>query len=219
MDLFCPTAKARRSGESSASGELDVVFGGEDAYGLLNNKTLNSLETEGAADRSLSYQRMAQFGFDRVSQMPTAVTKKLGIPSERWRLADGIATRAPGTSESRLLAPSLIAARIADGKPTLGVLASLRADHDGRLAARLRWQNGTVEAGTLKRLAPRGNKLVRVPAFLIQEEGEYSLIVPADAGIRLGVVVELTGTSINELVPTEILERGTDFVHYAGKPK
>jgi len=209
----------RRSGESSASGELDVVFGGEDAYGLLNNKTLNSLETEGAADRSLSYQRMAQFGFDRVSQMPTAVTKKLGIPSERWRLADGIATRAPGTSESRLLAPSLIAARIADGKPTLGVLASLRADHDGRLAARLRWQNGTVEAGTLKRLAPRGNKLVRVPAFLIQEEGEYSLIVPADAGIRLGVVVELTGTSINELVPTEILERGTDFVHYAGKPK
>ena len=71
----------------------------------------------------------------------------------------------------------------------------------------------------LKRLAPRGNKLVRVPAFLIQEEGEHSLIVPPDAGIRLGVVVELSGTSISELVPNEILERGTDFVHYAARPK
>ena len=209
----------RRSVESTASVELDVVFGCEDAYGLLNNKTLNSLATEGAADRSLSYQRMAQFGFDRVSQMPTAVTKKLGIPSELWHLADGIATRARGTSERRLLAPTLIAARIAGGKPTLGVLTSLRADHDGCLSAHLRWQNGTVEAGTLKRLAPRGSKLVRVPAFLIMEEDEYSLIVPTDAGVRLGVVVELTSTSISQLMPTEILERGTDFVHYVAKPK
>lgn len=208
----------RRHSGSMPSGELDVVFGGNDAYGLLNNKTLNSLETEGAADRSLSYQRMAQFGFDRVSQMPTAVTKKLGIPSERWRLAEDVATRAPSTSESRLLAPCLVAARV-DDTARLGVLSSLRADHDGRLSAQLTWFSGAVEAGTLKRLAPRGNKLVRVPAFVIQESGAYSLIVPIDAGVRLGVVVEFSGLSVSELVPAEIIERGTDFVHYAGQPK
>lgn len=202
------------------NGELDLVFGGEDAYALINNKTLNSLETEGAADRSMSYQRMAQFGFDRVSQMPTAVTRKLGIPSEHWRMVDGMAIRAPGTSEVRLLAPCLIAAKI-DRKPKLGLMASLRADHDGRLSAHLRWLAGTVEAGTLKRLAPRGNKLVRVPAFVIRDGDAYSLIVPVDAGVRLGVVVELAGISLSEadLVPAEIIERGTDFIQYACQQK
>ena len=95
----------------------------------------------------------------------------------------------------------------------------MRADHDGRLSAQLTWFSGAVEAGTLKRLAPRGNKLVRVPAFVIQESGAYSLIVPIDAGVRLGVVVEFSGLSVSELVPAEIIERGTDFVHYAGQPK
>ena len=209
----------RRGDKGQTGGELAIVFGGEDAFALLNNKTLNSLETEGAADRSLSYQRMAQFGFDKVSQMPTAVTKKLGIPSESWRMVDGLATRAPGTSESRLLAPCLIAARVDDSKPKLGIMASLRADHDGRLSAHLNWYSGTMVAGTLKRLAPRGNRLVRVPAFVVQDGDSYSLIVPIDAGVRLGVVVELTGASVSEFIPAEIIERGTDFVHYAGQPK
>ena len=203
---------------TAGDGEIKLVFGGENAYALLKKKTLDSLDTEGARDRSTSYQRMAQHGFDRVSQMPTEITKKLDIPSERWLMADGIAKRPKGANSTRLLAPCLVAARI-DGEPRLGFISSLRSDDDGTLSARLTWHTQDTEAGTLKRLAPRGNKLVRVPAFLLNEGDGYSLVVPTDTGARLGVKLELSGVAIESLVPAEILERGTDFVHYAGLPE
>ncbi len=203
-----PAAAAREQGT------LELVFGGDNAYALLNNKTLNSIDTQGAADRSLAYQRMALFGFEPIRQTPTEVTKKLSLPSEHWTLADGMATRSAGAGDSRLLAPCLIAAEV-DGVPRLGIMSSLQSNSDGILAARLTWHREAVEAGMLKRLAPRGNKLVRVPAFLLHEHEAWSLIVPADAGARLGVAIDLTDTSIDRLIPAEIAERGTDFVHYA----
>ncbi len=80
---------------------------------------------------------------------------------------------------------------------------------------RLEWFE-TVEAGSLKQLAPQGERLVRVPAFVLAEAGQpTSLIVPPGAGVRLRVTVEIAGTSIHALVPTAILERGTDFIRYA----
>ena len=197
-------------------GEIELVFGGDHAYALLNNKLLNFLETEGTAGRSLGYQKTVQYGFERVSHMPTEVKNKLDIPSERWMMVDGNATHLPVTSQTRLLAPCLVAALIG-GKPRLGVMSSLQSDDDGSLSARLTWHADGVEACTLKRMAPRGNRLVRVPAFVRQDGAAYSLIVPADAGARLGVKVELSGDAIESLVPGEVLERGTDFVHYACK--
>ena len=197
-------------------GEIELVFGGDNAYALLNNKTLNPIDTQGAADRSHSYQRTAQYGFERVSHMPTEVKNKLDIPNERWMMVDGNATRPPGTSQTRQLAPCLVAALV-NGEPRLGVMSSLQSEDDGTLSARLTWHADGVEAGTLKRMAPRGNRLVRVPAFVRQDGAAYSLIVPADAGARLGVKVELSGETIESLVPVEVLERGTDFVHYACK--
>ena len=197
-------------------GEIELVFGSDNAYALLNNKTLNSIDTQGAADRSSSYQRMVQYGFDRVSHMPTEVTKKLDLPSERWMMADGVVTRAAGSSQTRLLAPCLVAALVGEER-RLGVISSLQSEDDGTLSARLTWHADGVEAGTLKRMAPRGNRLVRVPAFVRQDGAAYSLIVPADTGARLGVKVELSGDAIESLIPVEVLERGTDFVHYACK--
>ena len=199
------------------NGELKLVFGCENAYALLKKKTLNSLDTEGASDRSTSYQRMEKLGFDRVSHMPTEVTKKLDLPSERWIVTDGIARRPQESSSARLLAPCLVAARI-DGEPRLGFISSLRSDDDGTLAARITWHTQSTEAGTLKRLAPRGNKLVRVAAFVLNDGDGYSLIVPTDTGARLGVKLELAGFGIESFVPAEIIERGTDFVHYTGLP-
>ncbi len=131
-------------------------------------------------------------------------------------MVDGNATRPPGTSQTRQLAPCLVAALV-NGEPRLGVMSSLQSEDDGTLSARLTWHADGVEAGTLKRMAPRGNRLVRVPAFVRQDGAAYSLIVPADAGARLGVKVELSGETIESLVPIEVLERGTDFVHYACK--
>jgi hypothetical protein len=43
--------------------------------------------------------------------------------------------------------------------------------------------------------------------------------VPADAGVRLGVTLELTDLSLEELIPVEVVERGTDFVLLACKVK
>lgn len=198
-------------------GAIELVFGGDDAYAILNHKTLNSLDREGAADRSLSYQRMAMFGFDRISHQPTEVTKKLELASERWLLADGLVTRPPGNSNALRLAPCLVAA-IVDGKPRLGIMASLQEDSQGGLIAQLAWCRDAVAAGTLKRLAPRGTHLVRVPAFLLGTGETPSLIVPADAGTRLGVRLELAGLAIDSILPTEVIARGNDFVHYASTP-
>ena len=197
-------------------GEIELVFGGDHAYARLNNETLNPIDTQGTANRSFSYQRTAQYGFDRVSHMPTEATKKLDLPGERWMMADGVVTRAAGSSQPRLLAPCLVAALVGEER-RLGVISSLQSEDDGTLSARLTWHADGVEAGTLKRMAPRGNRLVRVPVFVRQDGAAYSLIVPADTGARLGVKVELSGDAIESLVPVEVLERGTDFVHYACK--
>ena len=54
-----------------------------------------------------------------------------------------------------------------------------------------------------------------MPAFVIQHGETPSLILPPEAGARLGVRQELTGMSLEALTPVEVLERGTDFVRYA----
>ena len=54
-----------------------------------------------------------------------------------------------------------------------------------------------------------------VPVFLLHDGDDCSLIVPSIAGIRLDNGVTLEGTSVSHLVPTEVLERGVDFVRYA----
>ncbi len=59
---------------------------------------------------------------------------------------------------------------------------------------------------------------MRVPAFALRDGETYSLIVPADTGARLGVKLDLSGLAIEALLPEEVVERGTDFVHYAGTP-
>lgn len=207
----------RHKTAAGGHGAIELVFGGDDAYAILKNKTLNLLDSEGAADRSQSYQRMTTYGFGHVSHMPTEVTKKLEIASEHWLLADGIATRPPGDNNPRRLAPCLVAARV-DGVPRLGIMSSLQDDGKGTLSARLAWRSEEVEAGTLKRLAPRGKRLVRVPAFVLRDGETCSLIVPADTGARLGVKLDLSGLAIESIIPAEVVERGIDFVHYAGTP-
>ena len=98
-------------------------------------------------------------------------------------------------------------------------MSSLQSAADGALAAQLSWYDEGVEAGNLKRFAPKGTKLVRVPAFLLRHGEGQSLIVPADAGVRLGIALELTDLSVEELIPAEVVERGTDFVLLACRIK
>ena len=94
-------------------------------------------------------------------------------------------------------------------------MASLQCQGNGALSARLKWCDDEVEACSLKRLAPKGNTLFRVPAFVLRHNWGMSLILPADAGARLGIKLGLADCSIEELIPAAVMLRGTDFVHYA----
>ncbi|MGB7501178.1 MAG: hypothetical protein WBM25_02165 [Azonexus sp.] len=208
--------KKRRSNET---GEIELVFGAENAYAVLNNRILNPASGHGDSGSAVNYQRMAIFGRDQVSELPTS-KKRLKVNGEPWTIIDGLVKRAPmaQASDSRLLSPCLVASHVG-GNPRLGIMSSLQCDADGALSAQLSWYDDGVEAGNLKRFAPKGNKLVRVPAFLLKHSAGHSLILPADTGARLGIALELTDLSVEELIPTEVIEQGTNFVHLACKIK
>ena len=204
--------KQRRSNET---GEIELAFGAEDAYAVLTNKLLNPAAGLGDSGAAVNYQRMAIFGRDQVSELPTS-KKRLKVDSETWTLVDGRATRAKKSGGVRLMSPCLVAAHVA-GTPRLGILSSLQCDADGALSGQLTWYTEEVEAGHQKRFAPKGTRLVRVPAFLLRHRSACSLIVPADAGTRLGATLELSELSVEALIPAEVIERGANFVQLACK--
>jgi len=201
---------------STEIGEIELAFGGADAFSILTGESLNpnsALESGGA---TLAHQRVAMFGFDRASTLPTSV-KKLNVPSEKWNLVDGKAVRALDIEGERRLAPCLVAS-IRSGAPRLGVLYSLKALSSGALSAELKWYPEPVEAGRLVRSAPQERNQALMPGFLMHDAGQYSLLVPANAAVRLNIGLSfqsVAGTPLSHLLPTEVLERGVDFVRYA----
>ena len=198
-----PPARIRKA----ESGEITLSFGAEDAYAILRGKRLTPAASLDSQSASLAHQRVAMFGFDRHSQMPNAV-KALSVPGEIWCMADGKAIRAAEPSATRRLSPCLIAAS-QRSKPRLGVLHSLQTTAAGDLAAQLNWYETRVEAGWLKTYEPK------IPAFLLRSDESVSLILPASSGIRLGLSLAIEGTSLKNLLPEFVLERGVDFVRYA----
>jgi len=195
--------------------EIELVFGSEDAYALLRDTILNPVGAQ-KSDQPLVYQRKAVFGIvDQSSPLRTKKSRQT-VPGEHWKLTGNLATRAPQPEASRRLAPTLIAALVG-GSPSLGVMTSLQCDDDGTLSGRLRWYDEEAEACNLKRLAPKGNRLVRVPAFVLRHKWGISLVLPADAGARLSVGLDLADCSVEQVIPTEIVDRGSDFIHYACK--
>ena len=194
--------------------EIELVFGSEDAYALLRDRILNPAGDQ-KTDQPLFYQRKGVFGVEHASPRRTARNRQT-VPGEHWKLTGSLATRAPRAEAIRRRAPSLVAALVAE-RPSLGILTSLQCDDDGALSGRLRWYDEEAEACNLKRLAPRGNRLVRVPAFLLRHKWGISLVLPADAGARLSAALDLADCSVEQVIPTEVVDRGSDFMHYACK--
>lgn len=193
-------------------GEIELAFGVDLAYATFTGEmpTSSALETGSA---TLAHQRMAMFGFDRVSSLPTAV-KKLNVPSENWVLVDGRALRPVDREGARRQSPCLIAANVED-RPRLGIMVGLQSIPGNALAARLAWYDEQIEVGRLARQLPQERHLPVVPAFLLHDGATCSLLVPSSAAIRLDSGLSLEGTSIGHVRPTEVLERGIDFVRYA----
>lgn len=200
---------------SQASGEIELAFGAEDAYAIFTGEELNPGSGMNARSTSIAHQRMALFGFDSLSQMPTAV-QRIDVPSETWARTDGQVTRLE-TNGPRLQAPCLIATLQGD-QPRLGVLSRLLATADGQLHARLDWYPEQIEACTLKKVAASPPGQPRHAAFVLRSGSDLSLLVPVTAGVRLDIGVALECASVVHLVPREVIERGADFVRYACRP-
>lgn len=201
---------------STEIGEIELAFGPANAFSILTGESLKpsgSLESGGG---NLAHQRVAMFGFDRASTLPTTV-KKLNVPSEKWTLVDGKAVRAQDVEGGRRLAPCLVAAVRAE-KPCLGVLYGLQALSSGALSAELSWFPEPIEAGRLVRSSAQERTQALTPAFLMHDGERFSLLVPANAAVRLNIGLgfqSTAGTPPSRLLPTEVLERGVDFVRYA----
>lgn len=203
-----PPAQAD-TGTPAESGEIELVFGPENAFAAFRQEWLNGPEALDTRSARLAHQRLGIFGFDRVSQLPNAV-RKISIPGEIWSFdAQGGIRRKSAAAGSRLLTPCLVAHRPASGPPRLGLLCGLRSDAQGTLSARLQWFTGTIAASSFTLEARRH------PAFVLQDESP-SLIAPASAALRPQQTLTLGESACVELL--SILERGADFVRYALRP-
>lgn len=196
-------------------GSFDIHFGSEFAYALLTGQFLND---EGLDERgsSLAHQRVALFGFDRVSQVNTTV-KKLNIPAETWQGIAGRATRQADVKGERRQAPCLVAAMMR-GRPRLGIMDSLMVNVSGDLIADLNWFDDEIECGWIRNPPMMGARMPKQPIFLLQRTNLMSVVVPVAAGTRLDVPISLEGTSAQRIVPTEVMTRGIDFVRYVCHP-
>lgn len=208
--------EAQYKPESDEAGSIELAFGSENAYAIFRDEALNPTRSKGSTSSAIAHQRMEIFGFDRLSQLPTAV-KKLNVPSENWILDQGRALRLPGSDGERRLAPCLIASKHGS-KPRLGVMLGLRANNDGSLTAELAWYEERIEAGLFARRATEPRDALRTAAFLLHDGPKLSLLVPANAVIRLDIPLPLEGLSVGSVVPTVVLERGVDFVRYEVTP-
>lgn len=200
---------------STEIGEIEIAFGAENAYAVFTGEILNRGDAMDTSSATLAHQRVAMFGFDRVSTMPTSV-KKLNVPGENWTLVDGKALRPLDRQGARRLSPCLIASAPL-GVPRLGVMLGLQTNAGGALSGDLVWYDEAIEAARLAKPKGQEKHLPSTPAFLLRDGEMLSMIVPATAGIRLFSNVALEGGSIGNVAPTEVLERGVDFVRYAVK--
>uniref|UniRef100_Q478K2 Uncharacterized protein n=1 Tax=Dechloromonas aromatica (strain RCB) TaxID=159087 RepID=Q478K2_DECAR len=198
---------------STEIGEIELAFGATHAYAVLTGELLAPAGALDAGSATLAHQRVAMFGFDRVSAMPTSV-KKLNVPSEQWTLVDGKAIRSQDRGGARRLTPCLIASSHG-GTARLGVMIGLQSLATGALAANLTWYEEDIVAGRIGRSALQDKQAPATPAFLLRDGTHYSLIVPSTAGLRLKVGITFESEKVSHLLPTEVLERGVDFVRYA----
>lgn len=194
------------------AGEFELVFGAEGAYAVFKNRLLNTTGRDEVSHDTDVYRRPM---LPSVAQAQRTTAAPLKVAGELWRCtADGSAIRAAGSAGTSHAAPSLVSAMIGK-RPRLGILGSLRGADDGSLSGEIGWLEGEVEAGCLRHLLPRGEKLLRIPAFVLRAGGALSLILPPDAGTRLGVRQDLAGMPLPDATPVEVIARGSDFVHYA----
>lgn len=198
---------------STEIGEIALSFGTENAYAILKEELLNPHGGLNQKAATIAHQRMALFGFDRLSQMPSAV-KRLNVESEDWNMVDGKALRLPNERSVRRISPCLISTRT-NNHPRLGVMTGLQLTTSGTLAAELLWFDDEIEAGWLKQQNAVELTKPKQAAFLLHHGTELTLIISNLSHIRPETKLALMDMSIAQVQVTSVIERGTDFVRYA----
>ncbi len=200
------------------SAPVALAFGCEAAYVAIERRPLNPAGLD-ARSAGKNHERMAIFGFDNVANMTGAVAR-VDVESETWQLAGDRVVRLPGGA-SRHLAPCLVA--LAADNPAavqLGVMQGLKVTEDGCLTAVVRWYAEQPLAARLRRTGPQLARTPRVPVFVLPDEkvqGGFSLIVPPTAGIRSDTAIALDDSPVEHVLVGAAIERGSDFVRYAGR--
>lgn len=213
LTLLQASLQRHKPHTSTEVGEIELCFGAENAYTLFKEGPLNPLGAMNPKAASLAHQRMAMFGFDRLSQMPSAV-KKLNVPSESWNMVDGKALRQPSEDSARRISPCLIATKT--GNTTrLGIMAGLQMTTSGALSAELLWFDEEIEAGWLKQQGALEQIKPKQAVFLLSHGSSLSLIVPVNSSVRPDAPTMLEGISCQQIIVGQVLERGTDFIRYA----
>ena len=204
--------KRRAHPGSAPAGEFELVFGAEGAYAVFKNRLLNAAGRDNASHDTDVYRRPM---LPSVAQAQRTSATPLKVAGETWRFTeDGRAIRAAGSSGGRHASPCLVSAMIRN-RPRLGILGSLCGADDGSLSGEINWLEDEIEAGCLRQLLPRGDKQLRIPAFVLRAGEALSLILPPDAGARLGVRQDLAGMPLPDATPVEVVVRGSDFVLFA----
>lgn len=195
-------------------GDLDLIFGAESLWSTLRGEPLDSgsLTAESA---TLAHQRLAMFGFDRVTALATAV-QNVQVPTEHWHLANDIALRASDGGPRRQT-PCLVGIALGD-VVRIGVMGGLHTDAAGRLAARLRWFAGPLAGGRLPPPAS-SRQTTPLPVFLLGNGADLTLVAPPNAGLQPGIATDIGSLPVKRLLIGEVRERGVDFVRYSVTPQ
>lgn len=203
---------------SEASGEIELVFGCDHAYALLRGELPNPPVSAVAQHTPLSYQRMAMFGSERDGAgLVKSIERGIQIPRETWLVRDGQAIRKNNENSPRHITNCLVASSL-DGEVRLGVLQSLQTGPADTLSARLKWFEARIEVGKLKRSPQQAPRQPSIPVFVLHADEGLSVLVPINAGTRLGSGMVLESASPEHLLPSSVIERGIDFIRYACQP-
>ncbi|MGE5493503.1 MAG: hypothetical protein ACM31P_19770 [Actinomycetota bacterium] len=215
LDEALRPARAPIGGEK---GDVALVFGVENIYGLLSGERFSSGASQ-PAHRTVDHRRLAVFGFDnQVSVSPMGARKRIEVPTEAWQMAEGYVTRRPDAG-ARLLSPCLVARDYGPGQvPLLGVLGGLHVSLGGRLRASVQWYSPQVQA-TVVPAVPENGIPARAPAFVVASSHGLSLVLPAATAVRPGARLVIEGEGQSAVVLGQVLERGGDFVRYGATPQ
>lgn len=148
--------------------------------------------------------------FDAFGAFPVflhgALTTTLRAPAEEWTQYGNFFWRDVKTPGARYLSPHLVAS---DSPARLGVLSALCEDDFGGLFGTLTWFNQHIESGHILLDSKAA------PAFLLQENAQQFLLLPFDTPLTLQQEYVASGFSLQQMTPTEMIERGANFLRYS----